>query len=57
MTPHSRIDALDEVIAYVQRGENAAAMHRLLRLVEQEQREADELDRWVDAIMKEQRHD
>ena len=57
MTPHSMIDALDEVLNYVQRGENAAATHRLLRLIEQEQRDADELDRWVDAISRDQHYD
>jgi len=47
MNPHILLDRLDEALIRLQRGENAAATHILLRLQDAAKEEAIEMDAWA----------
>jgi hypothetical protein len=47
MNPHQLLDKLDDALSRLQRGENAAAQHIILRLHDEAKREAIEMDSWA----------
>jgi hypothetical protein len=47
MNPHQLLDKLDDALSRLQRGENAAAQHIILRLHDEAKKEAIEWDAWA----------